>query len=75
MANSASDARGSELEIRKKLIQAGAVDVMVATSSNMFYTVTLPDEQIEFLGNIVRLHRGEEVETASRENPNSSKMI
>jgi type I restriction enzyme M protein len=42
MANSASDARGSELEIRKKLIQAGAVDVMVATSSNMFYTVTLP---------------------------------
>jgi type I restriction enzyme M protein len=42
MANSAGDARGSELEIRKKLIQAGAVDVMVATSSNMFYTVTLP---------------------------------
>jgi type I restriction enzyme M protein len=42
MANSASDARGSELEIRKKLIQAGAVDAIVATSSNMFYTVTLP---------------------------------
>ena len=42
MANSASDARGSELEIRKRLIQAGAVDVMVATSPNMFYTVTLP---------------------------------
>jgi type I restriction enzyme M protein len=104
MANSASDARGSELEIRKKLIQAGAVDAIVATSSNMFYTVTLPctlwfydkgkagterknkvlfidarhvfrqidrahrdftDEQIEFLANIVRLYRGEEVETAS----------
>ena len=42
MANSASDARGSELEIRKKLIQAGAVDVMVAVGSNFFYTVTLP---------------------------------
>ncbi|HST51846.1 MAG TPA: class I SAM-dependent DNA methyltransferase [Pyrinomonadaceae bacterium] len=104
MANSASDARGSELEIRKKLIQEDLVDVMVATSSNMFYTVTLPctlwfydkgkaeterkdkvlfvdarhvfrqidrshrdftDEQIEFLANIVRLYRGEEVETGA----------
>lgn len=42
MANSASDARGSELEIRKKLIQLGVVDVMVAIGSNFFYTVTLP---------------------------------
>lgn len=42
MANSASDARGSEMEIRKKLIEAQAVDVMVAVSSNFFYTVTLP---------------------------------
>ena len=42
MANSASDARSSEMEIRKKLIQTGAVDVMVAISSNFFYTVTLP---------------------------------
>jgi type I restriction enzyme M protein len=42
MANSASDARGSELEIRKKLIETGAVDVMVTLSSNFFYTVTLP---------------------------------
>ena len=42
MANSASDARGSEMEIRQKLIQTGAVDVMVAVSSNFFYTVTLP---------------------------------
>jgi type I restriction enzyme M protein len=102
MANSASDARGSELEIRKKLIQEGVVDVIVATSPNMFYTVTLPctlwfydrgkaeterrdkvlfidarhifrqisksqrdftDEQIEVLANIVRLYRGEDVET------------
>ncbi len=42
MANSASDARSSELEIRKQLIEAKAVDVMVAVSSNFFYTVTLP---------------------------------
>ncbi len=102
MANSASDARGSELEIRKQMIQAGVVDVMVAVGSNFFYTVTLPctlwfldkgktdttrrnkvlfidarqtyrqidrahreftDEQIEFLANIVRLYRGEAVET------------
>ena len=102
MANSAGDARGSELEIRKKLIQSGAVDVIVSIGSNFFYTVTLPctlwffdkgkaqgprkdqvlfidargffrqvsrairdflPEQIEFLANIVRLHRGQEVET------------
>jgi type I restriction enzyme M protein len=42
MANSASDARGSELEIRQKLIQSYAVDVMIAVGSNFFYTVTLP---------------------------------
>ena len=103
MANSAADARGSELEIRKEMIQAGAVDVMIAIGPNFFYTVTLPctlwfldkgklgteredtvlfldarhiyrqidrahrdftPEQIEFLANIVRLYRGEEVETA-----------
>jgi type I restriction enzyme M protein len=101
MANSASDASGSELEIRRQLIQGGAVDVMVAVGSNFFYTVTLPctlwfldlgkpkerrDKvlfidarhvytqidrahreftlaQIEFLSNIVRLHRGREAET------------
>jgi type I restriction enzyme M protein len=42
MANSASDARGSELDIRKQLIEARAVDVIVAVGSNFFYTVTLP---------------------------------
>ena len=42
MANSASDARSSELEIRKQLIQTGAVDCIVAVGTNMFYTVTLP---------------------------------
>ncbi|MBI4734567.1 MAG: N-6 DNA methylase, partial [candidate division NC10 bacterium] len=101
MANSAADARGAELEIRKKLIRSEAVDVMVSIGSNFFYTVTLPctlwffdrgklrtprkdkvlfldarhiyrqlnrahrdftPEQIEFLANIVRLYRGEEIE-------------
>jgi type I restriction enzyme M protein len=42
MANSASDARSSEQDIRQKLIEARAVDVIVAVGPNMFYTVTLP---------------------------------
>jgi type I restriction enzyme M protein len=42
MANSASDARSSEQELRQKLIEARAVDVMVAVGPNMFYTVPLP---------------------------------
>ena len=42
MANSASDARGSEQEIRRQLIEARSVDVMVAVGPNLFYTVTLP---------------------------------
>lgn len=102
MANSAGDAGHSEKDIRKQLIESGTVDVMVAISSNFFYTVTLPvtlwfldkakvgtrredtvlfvdarhifrqidrahrdftAEQIEFLANIVRLYRGEDVET------------
>jgi type I restriction enzyme M protein len=101
MANSAADAGGSELEIRKKLIEDRAVDIVVSISPNFFYTVTLPStlwfydrgkrntdradkvlfidarkiyrqidrahrdflpEQIEFLANIARLYRGEELE-------------
>ena len=42
MANSASDARSSEQELRRQLIESRAVDVMVAVGPNMFYTVTLP---------------------------------
>ena len=42
MANSASDARQSELEIRKKIVEDNLVDVMIAIGSNFFYTVTLP---------------------------------
>lgn len=102
MANSAGDAGHSERDIRRQIIETGAVDVMVAISSNFFYTVTLPvtlwffdkakigtpredtvlfldarhtfrqidrahrdflPEHIEFLANIVRLYRGEDVET------------
>lgn len=42
MANSASDAGGSEYEIRKKMIEEGIISQMVTLSSNMFSTVTLP---------------------------------
>ncbi len=102
MANSASDAGGSERAMRQKLIESGAVDCVITTSPNMFFTVTLPvtlwfldrsktqkprgdqvlfidarhifrqdsrahrsftADQVEFLGNIVRLWRGEAVET------------
>lgn len=102
MANSASDARSSEQEIRRQLIEARAVDVMVAVGPNMFYTVTLPctlwfldkgkqgtpradtilfidarhiyrqidrahrdwsSAQIGFIANIVRLYRGEALDT------------
>lgn len=42
MANSASDASGSEREMRRKLIEGSVVDVIISTSPNMFLTVTLP---------------------------------
>ncbi len=45
MANSAADARQSEMEIRKKLLQAHAVDVIIAIGPNFFYTVPLPCTQ------------------------------
>jgi type I restriction enzyme M protein len=102
MANSAADARGAELEIRRKLIKSGTVDVMISVGPNFFYTVTLPctlwffdkakaktdrkdkvlfidarniyrqidrahrdftPEQIEFLANVVRLYRDQNIET------------
>ena len=102
MANSAGDARGSEMEIRRKLLEDRAVDVMISVGPNFFYTVTLPctlwfldrgkkksnrkdkvlfidarhifrqidrahreftPDQIEFIANIVRLYRGEDVES------------
>jgi type I restriction enzyme M protein len=42
MANSAGDARGSELEIRKQMLEDRVVDVMISVGPNFFYTVTLP---------------------------------
>lgn len=42
MANSASDARHSELAIRRHMIEDGIVDIIIAIASNFFYTVALP---------------------------------
>jgi len=42
MANSASDARHSEADIRQTLIRNNLIYAMVTLPSNMFYTVTLP---------------------------------
>ena len=42
MANSASDARHSEAEIRQTLIEQNLIYAMVTLPSNLFYTVTLP---------------------------------
>lgn len=42
MANSASDARNSEADIRQNLVKSGVIDCMLTLPKNMFYTVTLP---------------------------------
>ena len=42
MANSASDARHSEADIRRTLIEENLISAMLTLPSNMFYTVTLP---------------------------------
>lgn len=42
MANSASDARHSEADIRRRLIEENLIYGMLTLPSNMFYTVTLP---------------------------------
>ncbi len=42
MANSASDARHSEADIRRTLIENNLIYGMLTLPSNMFYTVTLP---------------------------------
>ena len=42
MANSASDARHSEADIRRELIEQNLIYGMLTLPSNMFYTVTLP---------------------------------
>ncbi|MBE2281150.1 MAG: N-6 DNA methylase [Ignavibacteriaceae bacterium] len=42
MASSASDAGYSEKDIRTKIVNTGAVDVMIAIGTNFFYTRSLP---------------------------------
>ena len=42
MASSASDAGYGEREIRRELIETGAVDVMVSIGTNFIYTRSLP---------------------------------
>jgi type I restriction enzyme M protein len=42
MANSASDARHSEADIRRTLIEKNLIYAVLTLPSNMFYTVTLP---------------------------------
>ncbi len=41
MANSAGDAGNAEKEIRKKMVDAGFVDVVIAVGTNMFLNATL----------------------------------
>ena len=104
MANAASDARQSEYDLRKALVDDYGVDVMISVSSNFFYTVTLPctlwfldkgkkktkrkdkilfidarniftqvdrahreysPEQLQFIANIARLYREEEVDISA----------
>ena len=49
MSSQASSAGGEEGKVRKKLIEAGHVDVMIAIRSGFFYTRTVPCE-LWFLG-------------------------
>ena len=44
MSSQASSAGGQEAKLRRKLIETGAVDVMIAIRSNFFYTRTVPCE-------------------------------
>jgi type I restriction enzyme M protein len=103
MANSASDAGSSELEIRKELVKNDQLDVIISVASRFFYSVSLAvtlwffnknkvdsnkktvlfidardiyrkidrahveftQQQIEFISNIVRMYRGEKIETVN----------
>ena len=44
MSSQASSAGGGEAEVRRKLVETGEVDVMIAIRSNFFYTRTVPCE-------------------------------
>jgi type I restriction enzyme M protein len=65
MANSASDARSSEQELRRQLIESRSVDVMVAVGPNLFYTVTLPCTLWFLDKSKSRSSRREEAQTSS----------
>jgi type I restriction enzyme M protein len=102
MASGAEGAGSSEGDIRRSMIEAKGIDVMIAVGPKMFYTVTLPcvlwfldkgkaktsradtvlfidvrhiyrqvdrahrdwtDAQVGFIANLVRLYRGEALDT------------
>jgi type I restriction enzyme M protein len=44
MSSQASSAGHSEAEVRRKIVESGAVDVMISIRSNFFYTRTVPCE-------------------------------
>ena len=44
MSSQASSAGGSEAVLRRRLVETGDVDVMIAIRSNFFYTRTVPCE-------------------------------
>ena len=44
MSSQASSAGGSEAEVRRKLVETGDVEAMIAIRSNFFYTRTVPCE-------------------------------
>ena len=44
MSSQASSAGHGEMEVRRKLVESGDVDVMIAIRSNFFYTRTVPCE-------------------------------
>jgi type I restriction enzyme M protein len=48
MSSQASSAGHGEKEVRRKLVETGAVDVMIAIRSNFFYTRTVPCELWHF---------------------------
>jgi type I restriction enzyme M protein len=48
MSSQASSAGHGEKEVRKKIVETGAVDVMISIRSNFFYTRTVPCELWHF---------------------------
>ena len=57
MSSQASSAGRDEAKVRQKLIETGAVDVMIAIRSNFFYTRTVPCELWFLNRNKPELHR------------------